>query len=99
MLVFTTDVLVVELSVARSGLKALGKLRRDAVVRYRAPVEPQSQALCIGVVGSLMHVFARLELEFLIHYFTFLSLGLAFLAAGLALRVAEARIAPAEALL
>lgn len=71
MLVLAPDVLVVELSVARCSLKALGKLRRDAVVRYRAPVEPQSQALCIGVVGSLVDVCARVELEFLIHYLAF----------------------------
>lgn len=67
MLVLTPDVLVVELSVARSVLKTLGNLYRDSVVGHRAAVKSQRQPLRVRVVGRRVDVGAWLQFKFLIH--------------------------------
>ncbi len=93
------DVLEEEASVAVGLLVRLSFLRWNVVDSECPVVQIQSQALGLWVVLGPLYMRTGLQLERLIHYLTFLSLGFLAFAAGLAFRVADAKMAPADFLL
>ena len=92
------DVLVEEFAGTIRLLPSGYKIGVDAVVGYYGSVQDSRNPAGIWIIHSpFVNLTALLlELESLVHYFTFLSLGFLALAEALALRLAFARIAPAE---
>jgi len=93
------DELCVMLAVALSGHEVVYLVLSHSEVRPSPAVQVQLQSFGIGVVSGPVDVGTLLDLEDALHYLTFLSLLFFAFAAGLALRVALAKIAPADSLL
>ena len=97
MLIF--DELCVVLAVTFSGHEVIYFILPDPEVRPSPAVQVQLQSFGIGVVSGPVDVGTLLDLEDALHYLTFFNFGFFALAEELALRVALAKIAPADSLL
>lgn len=92
------DILVEEISVAGCLYKAVDNVLGDrGVAVLSSVIQSQVQLLGFWVVGCPVNLLRVVNGQGLVHYpLTFFNLGFFALAAGLALRVALARIAPAD---